>query len=110
MPVILFCSRCKTKNEFDQKVSFRATCISCGSDLHVCNNCRYHLIGKPNDCYVPNTDPIYDREKSNFCEEFKPKEKQSDKDKKASPSDVSSKLFNDNNVDETKSFDDLFND
>ena len=55
------------------KVSFRAECSHCGADLHVCVNCKNHALGKPNECKIPGTDPIRDREKANFCEEFQVK-------------------------------------
>lgn len=55
------------------KIAFRAVCPHCGVDLHTCTNCRYYAPGKPNDCIVPGTDPIRDREASNLCEEFKVK-------------------------------------
>jgi hypothetical protein len=55
------------------KIGFRAVCNHCGVDLHVCVNCRYYAPGKPNDCAVPGTEYIRDREAYNFCEEFKPK-------------------------------------
>ena len=55
------------------KIGFRAVCIHCDVDLHVCKNCRYYSPGKPNDCIVPGTESIQDRERSNLCEEFKPK-------------------------------------
>jgi len=55
------------------KIGFRATCPHCEIDLHVCKNCRYYALGKPNDCLVPGTEFIRDREASNFCEEFKVK-------------------------------------
>ncbi len=52
------------------KIGFRATCPLCESDLHVCKGCKFFCLGKPNDCLVPGTDPIKDREKNNLCEEF----------------------------------------
>jgi hypothetical protein len=55
----------------DVKIGFRAACPHCSSDLHVCVNCRYFAPGKPNDCLVPGTEPVRDREAANFCEEFK---------------------------------------
>jgi len=68
------CPQCKSPQEYDgQRVSFRATCSVCSSDLHVCVNCKYHNPPKPNECDIPNTEPISDREKYNFCEEFSPK-------------------------------------
>lgn len=63
---------CKQISEEPIKIGFRATCHHCEIDLHVCKNCRYFSPGKPNDCAVPGTDYIRDREAFNFCEEFKP--------------------------------------
>ena len=54
------------------KIGFRAACPNCSSDLHVCVNCRYYAKGKPNDCLIPGTEPIRDREAANFCEDYKP--------------------------------------
>lgn len=53
------------------KVSFRATCEHCGSDLHVCKNCIHYQPGKPNDCLIPLTEYVADREKNNLCDSFK---------------------------------------
>lgn len=55
----------------DSKVSFRATCDQCGAALHCCQNCKYYKPGLPNDCAVPGTDFIPDRQANNFCEEFR---------------------------------------
>jgi len=69
----VFCWKCKKQvSDLPIKVGFRATCPHCSSDLHVCKNCRYYAIGKPNECMVPGTEPIRDREAANYCEEFKP--------------------------------------
>ena len=66
------CWRCaKWVSEVPVKIGFRAVCPHCGCDLHVCRNCRYYAPGKPNDCIVPGTEFIRDREASNLCEEFK---------------------------------------
>ncbi len=55
----------------DVKIGFRAICPHCGIDLHTCRGCRYYSPGKPNDCLVPGTEYIRDREAANLCEEFK---------------------------------------
>lgn len=66
------CWKCgKAVCETPAKIGFRAVCPHCGIDLHVCKNCRYYSPGKPNDCAVPGTEYIRDREANNFCEEFK---------------------------------------
>ncbi len=52
------------------RLSFRALCCRCDAWLHCCKNCQNYKPGLPNDCMVPGTDPIADREAFNFCEEF----------------------------------------
>lgn len=52
------------------QIPFRATCDFCGADLHVCKNCRNWAPGKPNECLVPGTEWVADRERANLCEEF----------------------------------------
>ncbi len=64
------CWKCHREIDVGSKVSFRAACLLCGIDLHVCKNCRYYTLGKPNDCSVPGTEYIRDREAMNFCEDF----------------------------------------
>jgi hypothetical protein len=76
----MFCYRCKKKLDLsNDKISFRSCCDFCGFDQHVCLNCKYYSIGKPNDCNVPNSERVLDKEKYNFCEDFKKKEKGDDK-------------------------------
>lgn len=53
------------------KVPFRAACEACDADLHCCRNCVFYKPGLPNDCAVPGTEFVPDREKSNLCDEFK---------------------------------------
>jgi hypothetical protein len=68
------CWKCKKAiSDMPLKIAFRAVCPHCGIDLHTCTNCRYYAPGKPNDCAVPGTDPIRDREAANLCDEFKVK-------------------------------------
>lgn len=54
----------------DRKISFRAVCTQCGFSLHCCKNCKNYAPGRPNDCAVPGTEYVPDREANNFCEEF----------------------------------------
>lgn len=51
-------------------LSFRATCDKCMAWLHCCKNCKNYKPGQPNDCLIPGTEYIADREASNFCDEF----------------------------------------
>lgn len=71
--MIVLCWKCKKEAaETGVKIGFRATCPHCDADLHACTACRYYSPGKPNDCLVPGTDYVRDREANNLCEDFKP--------------------------------------
>jgi hypothetical protein len=87
------CWKCGAVLEESGKLSFRAQCDKCQSWLHCCKNCKNYQPGLPNDCKVPGTDYIADREKFNFCEEFQllgaPPAKQPD------AKDVFKRLFGD---------------
>jgi hypothetical protein len=52
------------------KLTFRASCEKCGSGLHCCQNCRFYMVGRANDCQIPGTDPVKDRTLNNYCDEF----------------------------------------
>lgn len=85
------CWKCHRQIESGSKISFRAVCIYCGIDWHVCKNCRYYAPGKPNDCAVPGTEFVRDREAANFCEDFaikNPSSRQSE-----DPLKIAKKLF-----------------
>lgn len=66
------CWNCGAALLEQKKIPFRATCDKCLAALHCCQNCKYYKRGLPNDCAVPGTDYIADRQASNFCEEFSP--------------------------------------
>lgn len=89
----MICWKCGS-SLFIEKINFRSTCEKCFSDQHVCLNCKYYSIGKPNDCEFPLTEHVSDREKYNFCEDFKVKDKKSKK-KQISKEDIEKKLFGD---------------
>ena len=63
------CWRCFFPIEI-KKLSFREQCPKCGVDLHVCLACRFYFPGKPNDCAVPGTDWVRERDRMNLCDEF----------------------------------------
>lgn len=91
------CWRCGEKFEAyeNSKIPFRMTCEKCHACLHSCVNCKNYYPGLPNDCKIPNTDPIRDRDASNFCEEFVLKGQKQSTENKKSISDVSKSLFKD---------------
>jgi hypothetical protein len=91
----MYCVKCGAfQEEGLRKISFRAECESCGTSLHSCVHCTWYKIGLPNDCQIPGTESIADREAVNFCEEFVPS---SLSPQKKDPSEAK------------KKFDDLFN-
>ncbi len=83
----------KCQKTIEGKISFRTICEGCGTDLHCCKGCVFYQVGLPNDCRVPNTEFISDREKNNFCEEFKGGDFVAPK--KINTDDVAKKLFKD---------------
>lgn len=89
------CWKCGTElpEPFAGKLSFRATCEKCHSWLHCCKNCKNYKPGAPNDCAVPGTEYIADREACNFCEEFQPLG--CGPEQKKDPKEVLKRLFKD---------------
>lgn len=92
----MFCWKCgiELPDPPGGKLSFRATCDKCSFWLHCCKNCKNYKPGQPNDCAVPGTEYIADREAANFCEEFELLG--SPPSKASNAQDVSKKLFGDN--------------
>lgn len=103
------CFKCHQPLDIDRKFSFREVCPHCGADLHCCKGCRFYAEGKPNNCLIPGTDYVANREANNYCDEFKPIEKIADT-KSPSRSEVEKKLFGDDGDDQNNnsSFDSLF--
>ena len=85
----MFCWKCGAELDLPTKLSFRAECDKCGVPLHTCKQCIHWEPGKPNECNVPDTDYIRDREARNLCEEFEAKKE------KTSPRANSNNKFDD---------------
>jgi hypothetical protein len=89
------CWNCGTNLELPgPPISFRADCEKCGAWQHVCKNCEHYCPGRANDCMIPDTDPINDREKYNYCEEFHLLGKAGNKNM-SSKDDIERRLFGD---------------
>lgn len=92
-----------------KKIPFRAICEKCGACLHCCVNCQHYKPGLPNDCAIPGTEYISDREATNFCEEFTLKQQTSPP--KVSPENIEKRLFGKGpESPPKKGFDSLFRD
>lgn len=65
------CYKCgKDLGDMPKRLSPKETCPFCLAYLHCCKNCIYYQPGLANDCKIPGTDPISDREGCNYCDEF----------------------------------------
>ena len=65
------CRKChKVIDEKPTKIGFRDQCPHCFTDLHSCVNCKHHVPHLHNECFIPDTEIIRDREAMNFCEYF----------------------------------------
>jgi hypothetical protein len=84
-----FCRYCGTEWKDLSQPSPKKECEKCGKDLHICLNCRFYDIYKPNSCQN-DTDPVLDKEKANFCDEFEFKNQSEFKQTKKPASDAKS--------------------
>jgi len=48
-------------------------CKKCGRDTRVCKNCIFYDKPSNNECREPQADRCVEKERSNFCDYFKPK-------------------------------------
>lgn len=89
------------------KLSFKATCDFCQAWLHCCQNCRFYQVGQPNDCLIPGTEQIADRQTANYCEEFSLR-KSEQAPSQASAEEIERRLFGENNLPKKQDFNSLF--
>jgi len=90
----MHCPKCNQELDSYQKIHFRDTCPKCSFDLHTCKMCRFYQVGKPNDCLIPMVDLVQDKEKFNYCEDFKPiLDGYTSTKRNPSISDIEKKLF-----------------
>lgn len=48
----------------------RDYCEKCDTYWHSCKNCKYHDPNAHNQCKIPGTEMVADRERANHCDEF----------------------------------------
>ncbi|MBA7472141.1 hypothetical protein ES707_07462 [subsurface metagenome] len=66
-----YCYFCGNPLE-EQLDVFRSTlCPSCKKGLRICRNCRFYSPGAHWDCRESISEPVYEKERSNFCDFFK---------------------------------------
>ena len=65
------CHRCGTEWVSEKRQpGVKEYCANCSAYLHCCRNCRFHDTTRHNECKIPNTDWVGDRNSANFCGEF----------------------------------------
>ncbi|MDQ5987643.1 MAG: hypothetical protein CSYNP_03388 [Syntrophus sp. SKADARSKE-3] len=64
------CHRCKKLIDLDDRIGRREMCPSCGADIHVCLNCRFHDPAAYNACREPQAERVLDKDRANFCDYF----------------------------------------
>jgi hypothetical protein len=48
------------------------TCRQCGRDTKVCKGCEFYDKNRNNECRESQAERVVDKERSNFCDYFKP--------------------------------------
>ncbi len=69
----VFCFSCKKVVSNLLSIGRKDECPFCRADLHVCKNCELYDPKVYNECREPQADVIRERERSNFCDYFRPK-------------------------------------
>ncbi len=69
------CRKCGTPIEME-RVSVRDECPKCGSDLHICLNCKFYDENKAYGCMEMRAEPPREKERANFCDYFQFREEE----------------------------------
>lgn len=74
MPDIMVCWKCGASiADLPMPLSRYASCTVCDAPLHVCKACKFYDKTRSNQCQEPIAEPVYEKEKANFCELFQVK-------------------------------------
>jgi len=69
----LKCYRCGASlAELSLPISRQDECPSCTVYLHVCKMCEFYDPAVPRQCREDDAEEVYDKEKPNFCDWWKP--------------------------------------
>lgn len=70
------CHKCSRELKTDSDYGRQDTCLGCGFSTRVCMNCLHYDPSRYNECTEPVADRVIDKEKGNFCDYFKPGDRQ----------------------------------
>ena len=62
----------KCQKSLDESDYGRQNRCPCGWDTRVCKNCSFYDRSSYNECRETQADRVVEKEKSNFCDYFKP--------------------------------------
>ena len=106
----LRCYRCGASlAELSLPISRQDECPSCSVYLHVCKMCEHYDPGVPTQCREDDAEEVFEKERLNFCDWFKPGYDVFDAARakeEAEAKDALAALF-DNGVEKPESQDDL---
>lgn len=69
----MICAFCKEEIKIDPPISRSDTCPRCGRDIRCCKNCAFYDPSAYNECREVMAERIVEKERSNFCDYFRPK-------------------------------------
>lgn len=78
-----FCWKCGKELPFDTRILRSEQCPWCSADLHCCLACVFHDRSAYNECTENSAFEVQDKERANFCNEFRFKEGEQEGDSEA---------------------------
>lgn len=70
----MICYFCKKEIAVSGRIGRQDSCPHCRFDLHICKNCGHYDTSAYNECHESQADRVLDKEKSNFCDYFGPRD------------------------------------
>lgn len=87
------CYRCgEPLSSLSLPFSRQDECPSCRASLHVCRMCFFFDADVPGQCREDDADDVFEKERVNFCDYFKPSETAFDPQLKAEEDDAKQAL------------------
>ncbi len=89
----LTCYRCGAAlSVLPLPLSRRDQCPDCSADLHVCKMCIYFDVAVPRKCREDGAEDVTEKERSNFCDWFKPSDEAFDPNRKSAADEAEDAL------------------
>ena len=70
----MICWKCHKEINIEKPVR-GDECPFCHADLHVCKACEFYESGAHNDCRESSAELVGDKERGNFCDDFRASKK-----------------------------------